>query len=162
MSPCESKVRDLQTELGIKQQVLAFQIAVNDLHRMAFTDTADKIFEEVSRRLLGQVLSRVDEIEEITAFGQLEYQIRQVIGFEHLVKLDHVLVLHGPQGFDLSRKELGEHILRGGLLVHDLDGHLLVQLHGMGGLHLRIGTAAQGSADDVATVVEAIFGTAEG
>ncbi len=71
----EAEVDELDVEVLVEEQVLYFEVAVQDADAVQVVDGRDDLADELAGADLGQVLARAYVVHEIAAFAQLRHQV---------------------------------------------------------------------------------------
>mmetsp|Transcript_10454 Transcript_10454/g.43278 ORF Transcript_10454/g.43278 Transcript_10454/m.43278 type:complete len:343 (+) Transcript_10454:2484-3512(+) len=135
----QAKVRDLHVGLGVQQEVLGLEIAVDHHVAVAVLDAGDDLLKEVSRLVLAETTLLHDVVEELAALDVLHDHVDVVRGLEDLIQADDVRVHEQPQDLDLPANLLLHVDGLDLLAVQDLDGHLVPGEDVLGHLDLAEG-----------------------
>lgn len=84
----ESKVRDLEVALGIKQNILWLQIAVNDFVEMQAPDGLNKLGSVKTRPFLVELLVRTQVVKELSTVAEVHDEVEFGVSLECVVELD--------------------------------------------------------------------------
>lgn len=88
----DTKIGDLDSAFAIKEDVVQFDISMEDRLSVNVTDTFNDLFkQDFSERLLA-LLSLTDKVKEITSSTKLHNEHDMALSFKCLVQLDHRFV----------------------------------------------------------------------
>jgi len=158
----ESKVRDLDVESQIEEDVFWLEISVGESSLVDVVDAFDHLTEKVSREFISKLPSFHEEVEHLSPLREFEDDVEHVferaVGFLELALLrsldyvQHVGVVEGRELLDLVHDLLHGFLglgVRALALEHDLDGHGLPGFAVLTQLHLREGALSECLVDDV-------------
>ncbi len=115
---------NLHVHVSAQHNVLALEVPVNHAEGVAICDGSRHLPEDVPSFRLWECAARVDVVQEIPVLRELHEKVAVLVRLEEAVQVDDVRVVDGADDVDLARKELGEVVLGGSLLVQDFDGNL--------------------------------------
>lgn len=86
----ETKVGDYHVPVPIEEEVLEFEVAMDDLFLVNVPDTGDELTEELARILLLQVTVGEDVVEEFTTRRVLEDDADVLVRLDNIVQSNDV------------------------------------------------------------------------
>ena len=123
----KSKVCNLHVVVFVEHDILGLEIAMDEFLVVAVLEPAHHLSEEVSSLGLAESTSEGHKVEELSALGEFEDDVLDILSsflgvaldsFIDLEQFDDVLVVEGLQGIDLGLDKLVK--LR--VLLQNLDG----------------------------------------
>ncbi|CEP02057.1 hypothetical protein PBRA_002322 [Plasmodiophora brassicae] len=119
-----AEVDDLDVGLGVEEQVLRLQVAVDDVGVVAVLHAVDDLVEEDGGGLLVDPVVLDDEVEQFAAGRVLHDQEHEALRVDDLVQVDDVRVLQMLQDVYLAGHPLDIVDVDDPALLQDLDGDL--------------------------------------
>ncbi|KAJ1074236.1 hypothetical protein K5549_021346, partial [Capra hircus] len=151
----EAEVGQLDVEVLVEEEVLALEVAVDDVQVVAVLDGRGQLVELLARVVFLQGPPGLDELEEVTLHAELHDDVDLAVGrLEDLVGLDDGAMVEHGQDLDLPGQELLQEVGGGSLAVDDFDRHVELEALGVGGLDLGVGALSQIDPHDVASSLE--------
>lgn len=121
----EAEIRDFEQAVVIEEEILRLDVAVEDAVLVAESEGGDDLLEVSSGGGFGEAAATAELGEELTALGELHYEVDFGFGGQYLVEFEDVgVVVEAAHGGDLA-EDAGLHGgVDGGGLVDHFHGHL--------------------------------------
>mmetsp|Transcript_17302 Transcript_17302/g.33937 ORF Transcript_17302/g.33937 Transcript_17302/m.33937 type:complete len:364 (-) Transcript_17302:207-1298(-) len=157
----EREVRNLDVVLSIDEQVLWFEIPVDDIVVVAVLDPAENLKEQSTRLVLCHRPPVGKEVKEVPPRAVIQHHVVLFLRLNELKQPAHVRV-RGLLGQELEDLHLADDLVRHLLLLnprllHRLDRHNVPRVPVRRAVHLAVGAAAdlllEGVAVDLAAAV---------
>ena len=103
---CKPKVGDDDIPVAVEQEVLEFQVAMNDFLLVDVPDAGDELRKELACILLPQVAMGKDVIKQLASGRIFEDDTDVLVCFDYIVQSDDIGVFEnldgGKRGYDVS------------------------------------------------------------